>query len=284
MAMTVIDALALLTPYDIDRRKVRIGPATDGGYVMVDSLHPSQTVISYGINTEYRFEQELAEAGHLVHMFDHTIDGIDAASDRMLFHREGVAGQSDPDNLLYSVADHLAKYQVHGRRMILKIDVEGAEFDALAALDDETLDRFEQIVMEVHNLYLIADHAFQRKFIQVFRKLNQSFTLFHVHANNCDGGDGLRIISGVPVSNLVELSYVRTTSVARSASRTVYPTYLDSPCIGERDKLLWFFPFAPSAAPQADYHACYDRVMLLHERDQMHRERVERDRRDAVGA
>ena len=61
----VFEALSLLTPFDIDKPKVRLGPAADGGYVFVDDISPSQALVSYGIADEYNLERLFAEAGHL---------------------------------------------------------------------------------------------------------------------------------------------------------------------------------------------------------------------------
>ena len=72
--MSVFDALSLLTPYDVDIPKIRIGPKTDGGYVLLDRFEVGQPVLSYGISTEFQFDIEMAERGHCVYMFDHTID------------------------------------------------------------------------------------------------------------------------------------------------------------------------------------------------------------------
>lgn len=251
----VVRALALLTPYDIDKPKIRFGPPADGGYIFVDDISPDQAIISYGISTEYRFDAEMAAKGHDVYMFDHTIGGINVASDRMHFFREGVAGMTDPAASLYTIEDHLARHDIAGDRLILKMDVEGAEFAALSAVPEEVLERFEQIVFEVHGLERVVEDAYRETFCAVFEKLNRLFTLFHVHANNCDGPNGLHIVSGLPVSPIMELSYVRTSTVDPRPSRTVYPTPLDYPNVGTTDKLLWFFPFLPSSVGLDDYTA-----------------------------
>lgn len=256
-ANPVVAALSLLTPFDVDKRKVRIGPPGDGGYVFVDDIQPEQAVLSYGIGKEFRFDELMARRGHDVYMFDHTIDG--AATRRhpkMRFFREGVAGVSDPAASLHTVMDHLERNGIEGDRLIMKMDVEGAEFDALAALPAAVLKRFEQIVFEIHGLYRLGDPAFRARFTEVIGRLNEELTLFHVHANNFDGPDALRIVGGVPVSNLLELSYVRTATVKRSPSRTLYPTELDYPNTPKADKLLWFYPFAPTGIDASDYRAC----------------------------
>ena len=259
----VIEALALLTPFDIDIPKRRIGPHGDGGYVFADRFCPSQAVVSYGIGSEYRFDRIMAEAGHTVHMFDHTIDGIEQAHLSMLWRREGVAGLSDPANNLFTIEDQLARYGVEGDRLILKMDVEGAEFDAIGLASDATLSRFEQIVIEVHLLAHLGNDAFRQHVTRMLRRLNRHFTLFHVHANNCDGPDALHIVSGVPVSNLLELSYIKTSVVSRSPSRTLYPTVFDHPNVPANDKLLWFFPFLPTPVSIPEFGLCEERMRLL---------------------
>jgi Methyltransferase FkbM domain len=260
----VVEALSLLTPFDIDRQKIRIGPKTDGGYIFVNDISARQTVISYGIGTEYRFDIEMAERGHDVYMFDHTIENIQAENKKLHFFREGVAGDTDISQNLFSIKDHLHRHQIRGDRLILKMDVDGAEFDALEAGPDDTLDRFEQIVLEVHWLNNLDDLAFRDRFHRIFRRLNNAFTLFHVHANNWDGPNGLAIVSGIPVSTLLELSYVRSASVHRRPSQTLYPTALDYPNVQGKDKLLWFYPFLPTLLSQESFAACAERVERFH--------------------
>jgi hypothetical protein len=249
----VVEALALLRPFDIDKAKTRLGPPADGGYIFVDDISPDQAVVSYGISTEYSFDAEMAGKGHDVYMFDHTIAGINATSNRMHFFREGVAGMNDPAASLYTIEDHLLRHEILGDRLILKMDVEGAEFAALIAVPDHILERFEQIALEVHGLHLLEDFTYRETFCAAFRKLNRIFTLFHVHANNFDGPNGFHFVSGVPVSSLLELSYVRTDTVKPRPSRTLYPTPLDFPNVGHKDKLLWFYPFLPTALESDDF-------------------------------
>lgn len=253
---SVVEALSLLTPYDVNVPKVRLGPNTDGGYVLLDNIHPSQDIISYGIEKQYIFDERMAAAGHKVYMFDHTIDGIEKTNDNMIWVKEGVAGRDLPEENLYTIESHLARNQIIGNDLILKMDVEGAEYDALFALPEEILQRFKLITLEVHGLANLESITYRDVFLRFFEKLNLYHTLFHVHANNCDGSGGLHIVDGVPVSNLIELSYVRTVDVTRRPSQTLYPTPLDYPNIAAKDKLLWFFPFLPTSLSPEDFLSC----------------------------
>ena len=173
----------------------------------------------------------MASRGHDVYMFDHTIEPLKFENAKLHFFQEGVAGRTDVSQNLFAITDHLRRHQINGDRLILKMDVEGAEFDAFEFIPDDTLHRFEQIILEVHWLNNLEDSDFRAQFCRIFQKLNRIFTLFHVHANNWDGPNGFAVVCGIPVSPLLELSYIRSTSVRRRQSQTLYPTALDYPNI-----------------------------------------------------
>lgn len=65
--------------------------------------------------------------------------------------------------------------------MILKIDIEGAEYDVLNQIESDVLRRFSQIVFEFHNL---TDMDMGKSICQAVGKLNSTHQLVHVHANN----------------------------------------------------------------------------------------------------
>ena len=261
---SIIEALALLTPYDVDKSKVRVGPDKDGAYVLIPELLHGQPVLSYGIDGEYRFDIELASRGHQIFMFDHTIDGINNHEDdpRLYWIKEGVDGTVKPDELLNTIENHIKTYAPDAHDLVLKMDVEGFEYDAFDTLPAYILTRFSQILFEAHALHSLDNPEFRAKFVRVFSKLNRYFTLFHVHANNFDGENTYTFLGGVPVANLIELSFVRSDLVARRKSTTLYPTPLDYPNVHPRDKKLWFFPFLPTAVDH-DFAAADRRMEIV---------------------
>ena len=114
----VVEALSLLTPFDIDRPKTRVGPNTDGGYILADGISPTQAVLSYGIGMEYRFDIEMAKRGHDVYMFDHTIETIQSKNKKLHFF-QGVAGRTEASQRLFSISDHLRGHKIAGDRLTL---------------------------------------------------------------------------------------------------------------------------------------------------------------------
>ena len=253
--VSLIEALSLLTPFDIDRSKQRIGPQQDGGYVLIPELFNGQPVLSYGIDGEYRFDIQMALRGHPVYMFDHTIVCIRTPDPQLRLNwiKEGVAGRTDKEQLLDTIENQLQKHVPVGNDLILKMDVEGYEYEAFDALPRDRLQRFQQIVFEIHSLHSLPDPVFRARYLRVLRKLNRDFTLFHVHGNDYDGENTYNFIAGVPVSNSLELSYVRSNLVNRRPSETLYPTGTDFPNVHAHDKKLWFFPFLPTTVRLAEF-------------------------------
>lgn len=249
----VLKTLALLTPWDISgRSKLRIGNAGDGGYVALDMLRPEQPVYSYGVGPDSSFDFSLGQRGHQVFMYDHTVEGPRGAKpSNCHFIREGIAPVPTPGQPLDTLENHLARNGHLGRRdLILKMDIEGAEWPVFGALPGGVFTGFEQIMVEVHGLRRLGNGPHRRAVHAALSRLAARFTLFHVHANVWGG---LALVEGLPVANVLELSYVRSDLVERVPSRTLYPTSFDrSNRGGHKDVVLGFFPFLPpSATPEA---------------------------------
>ena len=242
----VFEALRLLIPRDVPGvGKRRIGGVGDGGYVLLDRLDPVQTVMSFGIGPSVTFDRELAEQGHDILLFDHTIPALPDEHPRFAWHRQGVSGQSDPANLLYSLEDHMEKLPAGAVDPILKMDVEGAEWAALAAAPPAQLARFAQITLEFHTLLRLDEPGFNAEVQAALRALDRAFVPVHVHGNNF--GE-IGFAGGFVCVDTIEVTYARRDLFATQPSATVYPTPLDTPNFDERpDFPLWFFPFMPGS-------------------------------------
>lgn len=242
----VYEALRLLIPQDVmGVAKRRIGGIGDGGYVLLDALAPEQVVMSFGIGPSVTFDHELAEQGHVVLMFDHTIDALPGKHAGFTWFREGVAAVSTPDQALFSLADHMAKLPLNTVNPILKMDVEGAEWDTLAATPRACLARFAQITLECHTMLELDQPDFNARVQAALKALTADFVPIHVHGNNFGtiGQTG-----GFAMVETLEVTYARRDLFQTVPSTTVFPTAYDTPNFDERPDLrLWFFPFLPGS-------------------------------------
>ena len=128
---------------------------------------------------------------------------------------------------------------------ILKMDVEGAEWDCLAATPRAVLARFAQITLEFHTLFDLAEPAFNARVQKALEALNADFVPVHVHGNNFGK---LGEAGGFAVVETLEVTYARRDLFQAVPSATLYPTRFDTPNFDERpDFQLWFFPFLPGS-------------------------------------
>jgi hypothetical protein len=202
--------------------------------------------MSFGIGPSVHFELGMASRGHNILMFDHTVEELPEKHPRFTWFREGVASHSEPERGLFTLAVHMEKLPSRCDGPILKLDIEGYEWDVLDTVPIDFLLRFEQIALELHGLERLEEPAFNSAAQKILEKLTTHFTLCHVHANNFNIP---RVLAGCfLVPGTLELSYIRSDLVTRALSTTIYPTALDAPNYHQfPDVLLWYFPFLPGS-------------------------------------
>ena len=167
----------------------RVGnPEEDGGYVMADDLDRAKIVYSIGIAKEVSFDRFFADRDKLM-----TLD-------------EMLKDNGHMEN------DH----------MILKIDVEGAEWDVLCSLPEDILMKFDQIVMELHGM---LDLSLKDKIKYGLWAVNRTHQLVHVHGNNV--GNVLVLDDDFILPDLIEVTYVRRDMYKFIPSKRAFPTELD---------------------------------------------------------
>ena len=91
----------------------------------------------------------------------------------------------------------------------------------------KTLGRFSQITCEMHAFEYISDVGWREGFYRSLRKLNLSYGVVHVHANNFAG---FGIIAGVPVANVLEVTWANRSLYDLVDTDEVFPGPLDQPC------------------------------------------------------
>jgi hypothetical protein len=160
----------------------RYGGPHDGGYLMCENLIQGiQTLYSYGIDTEDNWGCQLSrELNVPVHQYDcFTNERPVCARGLFVFHDECVGNRTETvdGHRFDTIAGQIARNGDAARRLIVKIDIEGAEWDSLMATPDSVLDRIEQMPMELHG-------ADEQRFLDLVRRLKTRFHLVNLHFNN----------------------------------------------------------------------------------------------------
>jgi hypothetical protein len=80
--------------------------------------------------------------------------------------------------------NQFAKNGDASKRLVVKMDVEGAEWDSLLHAPDETLQRIDQLAIELHYIN-------EARFLKVVQRLKQFFHIAYLHFNNWSCAEGL---------------------------------------------------------------------------------------------
>jgi hypothetical protein len=174
----------------------RFGERHDGGYLMCgDLLGGAQTGYSYGISGYDKWGCDISTTLHFpVHQYDcfDTTQPV-CSSGATVFHAECVGDKRETleGRVFDTVTNQIAKNGDGSKRIVLKIDVEGAEWDSLLSVPDGILRQIDQMAVEFHWMLDEQSHWVQDpKYLRVVERLKQFFEVAHVHFNNasCVGG------------------------------------------------------------------------------------------------
>lgn len=178
----LLGALVAFLPVAVpESEHERVGGDHDGGYVMLKAAAPP-LALSFGVGPDVSWDADLGQRGTRSHMFDHTVRKLPQDVPNGTFHRLGVGPQADSQ--LRTLADCMALAGVDGGRAYLKMDVEGAEWPVLAAVQPDVLAGFEQIVMECHDLGTLRDPAAADQILAALENITAGHACIHIHANN----------------------------------------------------------------------------------------------------
>lgn len=221
--------LRLLTPQDVvDMSFVRVGNERDGGYVMLDRGLQNSVAYSFGISEDVSWDQDMVDRGCEIYQFDHTINGL--PYDNLHFHWKKLGISSNTEGDFISVPDIIKENGHQGNDdIILKMDIEGAEWDVFESLDVDCLSKFKQIVVELHS-FVTGHTSHLERVVPILEKLNQTHQSVHIHANNYGW---LGIIGGVMLPDVFELTYVRRADHQFAPCTREFPTPLDRACRGD---------------------------------------------------
>ncbi len=167
----------------------RFGEPHDGGYLLCANLLDGvQAAYSYGISGYDKWGCDVSTRMKVrVHQYDcfnstrPVCDGGDS-----VFHDEcvGPVTTVEEGRPFDTILNQLAKNGDDGKRIVLKMDVEGAEWDSFLQAPDELFRLIDQMAIEFHG-------SDEEKFLRVVRRLKQFFHVANLHFNNYSCRSGL---------------------------------------------------------------------------------------------
>jgi hypothetical protein len=182
----------------------RFGDSHDGGYLMCENLmRDVSSAYSYGIGGTDVWGCDVSKEYRLpVHQYDcFDVSEPICEGGNCIFHRECI-GDKDiafQNKSFDTFNNQIIRNQDEKKKLVVKMDVESAEWDSLWAASDDVLNNIDQLIVEFHLgrqvtikakplktdqiIIEFHDEDFE-KFIKVTRKLKKTFYIVNVHYNN----------------------------------------------------------------------------------------------------
>ena len=224
--------------------KKRIGSSGDGGYVMLDRLSPNLKALSFGIDINDDWDLAVAEAGLKVDQFDHSVAAAPSSHQNLRFFRKMI-GDADSETVV-SLSTLLKS---NPGDILLKADIEGAEWDMFRGTQTDELARCQQICCEFHDLGKLSYMSFATAALDVFEKLGKTHRVIHVHANNCMP---LVNIENIAIPDVIEITFASRAHFEFEETDETFPGPLDAPnYAGTPDIQLGCFKFAAPVPPKS---------------------------------
>lgn len=165
---------------------LRLGRQGDDGYVVPDDIAGIAACWSAGVGRDSSFEADCADRGMEVFLTDGSVEGPAQSHPGFRFTKAFV-GASDTATTRTLASWMAAARHVAQQDQLLKLDVEGAEYEVLLSTPQELLANFRVIIIEFHQLDLLWSAPLFRLARAAISKLLQSHACVHIHPNNHDG-------------------------------------------------------------------------------------------------
>jgi hypothetical protein len=202
----------------------RIGDKHDGGYVICKNLvDRAEAIYSYGISASDNWGCTLsARLKRPVHQYDcFNIDRPPCDGAAPVFHEECVGPKRETiDGRLFDTVDaQIARNGDTGKRVIMKIDVEGAEWPSLLAMPDAALLQIDQLSVEFHGVE-------EGHYPATMERLAKFFYVVNIHYNNWACSPDVKPFE----ATAFEVLFVnKKIGVVENGGTPVIPNPLDSP-------------------------------------------------------
>ena len=207
----------------------RFGAERDGGYLLcANLLRDVEAAYSYGIEGRDSWGCAVSRRYDVtVHQYDcFNTTEPSCPSGSFAFHPEcvGDSQATIQGRAFDSLSNQIVKNGDQAKRIVVKMDVEGAEWDSLLSTPDQVLSNIDQLAIEFHT----SDQArYLGVYLSVVTKLKRQFYITNLHFNNYSCTEGIEPFPGWAFEVLLVNKSVA--ELDESGARPDVPHVLDVP-------------------------------------------------------
>ena len=214
-----------LWPQKTNFELIRLGPDTDGGYLVPDDLENIEACFSPGVDLISDFEMECYNRGMQLFLADKSVDkpNLKIADKEYHFTKKFIGTINNED--LITIDNWISSANIDSSSdLLLQMDIEGNEYSSLLTISNELMKRFRIIVIEFHDLNKIWNKEFFRLAQSVFLKILDTHVCVHIHPNNCCGTD---VQKGIEIPKVAEFTFLRKDRITSLNNSTKFPHKYD---------------------------------------------------------
>jgi len=221
--------LDCLTPHGCDVPLMRIGGGADGGYLLPDDLDGIAASFSPGVSDKMDFDLAVLERGIPSFLADASVPGLPQPHPLATFDPLFLGPRTEGQFI--SLDDWVARYAPDTGDLLLQMDIEGAEYDTLAAASDETLGRFRILLVEFHGFHRMLSPKHLARMAPALERLARSHVVVHLHPNNASP---LVHAGGLSLPPVFEAAFLRRDRAGEIGPPPPLPHPLDRPNVDGR--------------------------------------------------
>jgi len=212
-----------LRPMTTDKPLIRLGPDSDGGYLIPDDLDGINACFSPGVSSVAGFEKDCAERGMDVFLADKSISELPEEHPRFHFLKKFISAETNDS---FIPIDHWVNQVMDDKEcdLLLQMDIEGYEYETIYSMSDTLQHRFRIIIIEFHWMHLLWCKPYFDVSSHAFEKLLQTHSVVHIHPNNL-GTTVMR--NHVEIPEMIEITFLRNDRINQWEYTHSFPHPLD---------------------------------------------------------
>lgn len=214
-----------LRPFESGHPLIRLGPNSDGGYLIPDDLEGITACFSPGVSAVSGFEADCAQRGIKVFLADYSVDGPAEQHPAFTFTKKYLGATTS--DVFMTLDSWVSENAPDAGDLLLQMDIEGCEYQVILSTSDDIMRRFRIIVVEFHFLDQMWNRPFYFVASPVFDKLLQTHVCVHIHPNNTAAPIPKR---GLSIPPLMEFTFLRRDRVESREPCMTFPHPLDADC------------------------------------------------------